>query len=218
MALLAVLGGAMAAGAAEDSERLVELLGAMSSYRAEFEQVVVGESGEVLQTSTGVMHLERPGKLRWRVDEPYPQLVVGNGEHVWIYDPDLLQVTVQPFASTVEGTPAVFLTDIARLEEDFRVETDGEADTADRHFVLRPRNPDPSSLFRRVTLTFSMDGVLIGLEVVDQLEQLTRMAFRDGELNPVLDSDLFEFDVPEGIDVIGNLPDSKGSGGVGTAP
>ncbi len=193
----------------EDSDQLAQLLGAMSSYRAEFEQVVLGQLGDVVQTATGTMHIERPGRLRWDVDEPYPQLVVADGDRVWIYDPDLEQVTVQPFASTVAGTPAMFLTDTARLDESFRVAADPTAGQADRRFVLAPRNPDPSSLFRTVTLTFSPDGLLTGLEVVDQLDQVTRMVFRHGRLNPVLDSELFEFEVPEGVDVIGNLPNDE---------
>lgn len=196
-----------ASPAAEDGERLAALLDSMSTYRADFEQVVASQFGEVLQTATGTMHLERPGRLRWRVDEPYPQLVVADGEHVWIYDPDLEQVTVQPFEDTVEGTPAMFLTDTAKLRENFRVQMDSSAEQSVRRFVLSPRDPESRSLFRTITLTFSADGLLTQLDIVDDLDQKTAMAFRHGQANPVLESGLFEFEVPEGVDVIGNIPD-----------
>ena len=192
---------------AADGERLAALLDAMSSYRADFEQTVASQFGEVLQTATGTMHLERPGRLRWRVDEPYPQLVVADGEHVWIYDPDLEQVTVRPFEETVEGTPAMFLTDTGMLEQNFRVRLDSPTGESVKRFVLSPRDPQSRSLFRTITLTFSAEGLLTQLDIVDDLDQKTRMVFRHGQANPVLESGLFEFEVPAGVDVIGNIPD-----------
>ena len=204
--LVATMGGFGAHGD-EDARELEGLLGSMSSYRGDFEQVVAGQYGEVLQTSTGTIHIERPRKLRWQVDEPYPQLVVADGSHVWVFDPDLEQVTVHRFDETVEGTPAMFLTDTALLDENFLVGTADAMDGSERRFTLAPRDPDSSSLFRTVTLAFSSEGLLAGLEIVDHLEQRASMSVRNGELNPVLESELFQFDVPEGVDVIGNLPD-----------
>lgn len=195
-------------GADEASEGLGRLLDSMTSYRAEFEQTVTGRFGEVLQTATGTMHLKRPGRLRWNVDEPYPQLVVADGDYVWVYDPDLEQATVQPFADTVQGTPAMVLTDTAALEDQFLVEATPRGDDASTRFVLTPRETAGSDpLFRKVTLSFSPDGLLTALDVVDHLEQETRMAFLGGELNPVLESGLFRFEPPDGVDVIGNHPD-----------
>lgn len=189
-----------------DSQTLAALLDSMASFRADFEQVVTNQFGEVLQTATGTMHLERPGRLRWHVDEPYPQLLVADGEYVWIFDPDLEQVTVQLFEETVEGTPMMFLTDSAMLEENFRVRMKSATEDSEKRFALSPRDPESTFLFREITLTFSVHGPLTGLDIVDDLDQKTAMVFRHGEVNPVLESGLFEFEVPAGVDVIGNLP------------
>ncbi|MDE0038128.1 MAG: outer membrane lipoprotein chaperone LolA [Gammaproteobacteria bacterium] len=191
----------------EDSQALAALLDSMVSYRADFEQVVTGQFGEVLQTATGTMHLERPGRLRWDVDEPYPQLVVADGELVWVYDPDLEQVTVQLFEETVEGSPMMVLTDTSMLETSFRVRMTSTMEESEQRFALTPRNPESTSLFREITLSFSTGGSLTGFEVVDDLDQKTAVVFRHGQVNPVLESGLFEFEVPAGVDVIGNLPD-----------
>ncbi|MDE0444948.1 MAG: outer membrane lipoprotein chaperone LolA [Gammaproteobacteria bacterium] len=191
----------------EDSQALAALLDSMVSYRADFEQVVTGQFGEVLQTATGTMHLERPGRLRWDVDEPYPQLVVADGELVWVYDPDLEQVTVQLFDETVEGSPMMVLTDTSMLETSFRVRMTSTMEESEQRFALTPRNPESTSLFREITLSFSTGGSLTGFEVVDDLDQKTAVVFRHGQVNPVLESGLFEFEVPAGVDVIGNLPD-----------
>ncbi|MDE0192454.1 MAG: outer membrane lipoprotein chaperone LolA [Gammaproteobacteria bacterium] len=191
----------------EDSQTLAAVLDSMVSYRADFEQVVTGQFGEVLQTATGTMHLERPGRLRWHVDEPYPQLVVADGEHVWVYDPDLEQVTVQLFEETVQGTPMMFLTDAATLKENFRVRMTSTMEESSQRFALSPRDRESASLFREITLTLSAAGLLTGLDIVDDLDQKTSVVFRRGEVNPVLESGLFEFEVPVGVDVIGNIPD-----------
>lgn len=191
----------------EDSRTLAALLDSMVSYRADFEQVVTGQFGEVLQTATGTMHLERPGRLRWQVDEPYPQLVVADGEYVWVYDPDLEQVTVQLFEETVQGTPMMFLTDATTLKENFQVRMTSTMEESSQRFALFPRDPESTSLFREITLTLSAVGLLTGLDIVDDLDQKTAVVFRRGEANPVLESALFEFEVPAGVDVIGNLPD-----------
>ena len=195
------------AAADEDTQTLAALLDSMVSYRADFEQVVTGQFGEVLQRATGTMHLERPGRLRWHVDEPYPQLVVADGRHVWVYDPDLEQVTVQLYEETVQGTPMMFLTDPAMLKENFQVRMTSTMEESSQRFALSPRDPESTSLFREMTLTFSAAGPLTGIDIVDDLEQRTALVFRRGEINPVLESGLFEFEVPAGVDVIGNLPD-----------
>ena len=204
LVLIGAVGGAAADG---DSRALAALLDAMSSYRADFEQTVTSQFGEVLQTATGTMHLERPGRLRWAVDEPYPQLVVSDGEYVWVYDPDLEQVTVQLFEETVQGTPMMFLTDAAMLDRNFRVRMKPATEESDQRFSLTPRDPESTSLFREIRLTFRAGGPLTGLDIVDDLDQKTAMVFRHGEVDPVLESGLFEFEVPEGVDVIGNYPD-----------
>ena len=63
--------------------------------RTPFTQTVVDKSGRTVQQSRGELVLSRPGKFRWSVDKPYRQLVVGDGDRVWIYDEDLNQVVVR---------------------------------------------------------------------------------------------------------------------------
>jgi len=224
---LIVLGAARCAVGAESTVELERMLNEMTSFRAEFEQTIWthhSHHGQILQTSTGRMYLERPGLLRWEVDDPYPQVVIADGDSVWIYDPDLEQVTVQPLDETVRGSPAVFLTGpTANLKEHFvveRLEQTGEAPGENIRFVLVPLGDEATgssaargagddggaSLFRSITLTLTAEGVLEGIDVVDHVDQATRVVFTSAERNPVLESTLFDFEVPEGVDVLGKLP------------
>lgn len=199
------LSHASALFASEDSARLAGLLADTSAYRADFEQVVMNRFGETLQTSTGRMHLQRPGRLRWEVNDPYPQLVLADGNSLWVYDPDLEQASVRPLAAAIEGSPAVFLTGMTDdVASHFEVRRAEPAVPGGLCFVLAPK--DQTSVLQDATLTFSAEGVLVGLDIVDHLGQTTRIGFKAAELNPVLESTLFEFEVPQGIDIIGDVP------------
>ena len=201
--LVVALLAAMPASAEDDAPRLAQLLDGIATFAAEFEQTVTSRFGDVLQVATGRMHLKRPLRLRWEVDEPYPQLVVTNGETLWVYDPDLLQVTVQPLAEALSGSPAVFLTGtVADLRRDFHVVATEPPEPGGDRFELTPT--DPNATFGTLVLTFAAAGGLTGIDIADHLEQFTRVSFTTLETAPVLESGLFEFTVPDGVDVIGD--------------
>ena len=190
---------------ADESSRLEALLAGVASFQAKFEQTVLNRFGDALQTTTGSMHLQRPGRLRWEVDDPYAQLLLADGESLWIFDPDLEQVTVQPLAEAIEGSPATLLTGLASdVAPHFAVRTAQPPASGGARFVLAPR--DDTSIFRDATLTFSPDGVLAALDIVDHLDQVTHIAFGEAMVNPVLDPKLFEFEAPAGVEIVGDVP------------
>lgn len=212
---------AAASSHADDAARLTALLDDLDSFRARFEQVVVDRFGETLQVVTGTMQWQRPHRLRWEVDEPYPQLVLADGDSLWVFDPDLEQVSVQPLAAAIEGTPASFLAGAAEtLGRQFDVSAEageggeggegaeaGEGkEQAEVRFVLTPR--DEGSVFRDLTLAFAPAGVMTRLDIADHLGAYTRTKFTDAVKNPALADSLFAFEIPEGVDVIGDPPAS----------
>ncbi len=191
---------------ADDGAQLAALLDRMVSFRAGFEQVVTSRFGEALQNTTGQMHLRRPNQLRWEVDEPYPQLVLADGQSLWVFDPDLNQASVQPLAAAIAGSPAMFLAGTAAdLASHFVVRAVEPPATGGFRFRLEPR--DSESVFRELMLSFSTAGVLTGLDIADHLDQFTRIVFTGMELNPTLEPGLFKFQAPEGVDIIEAAPD-----------
>lgn len=204
-ALVALLVVGVSAHAAQPSDRLRALLEPMARFGAEFEQVVVGANGRTLQLARGTVHVERPGRLRWEVVAPYPQLIVSDGMDLIVFDPDLEQATVRPLADAPRDTPGRLLTgELDELERLFDVADDsptagaGDEDQGDG-FVLRPRGED--SLFDHIRLEFR-GPMLAGIDIVDHLDQLTRVRFRNQSLSPALDPGLFELVIPDGVDVL----------------
>ena len=94
---------------ADGIERLKEFFRSTTSMRALFHQTVVDSKGRKVQEVDGSMQLQRPGKFHWDYYKPYLQLIVGDGEKVWLYDPELNQVTVRALDKALGSSPAALL-------------------------------------------------------------------------------------------------------------
>ncbi len=177
---------------------LNRLLSGLESFSADFEQLVLDNSGSRMQSSTGHVDLQRPGKFRWTTEEPFPQLLVSDGQQLWLYDEDLEQVTVQTVDKQLSNTPALLLSgDLSKLQESFVIA--GPASGDDGIYRLTP--VDKNALFTVMRMMFTA-GVLIEMQLEDNLGQQTSVVFAERKLNPELDAAMFTFTVPEGVDVI----------------
>lgn len=209
-AAFTVLVAAAAVAAAEDDPGLAlvdRFVNDVGTLTGEFEQRLIDASGELLEVSSGRLYIERPGRFRWVYDEPYEQWLVADGRNIWNYDVDLAQVTVKPQAEALANTPALLLGGAESAMDEF--EYDGSYRTAGLVWA-RLRPVDTSSGFRQVELAFS-DGVLVRMVFLDNLEQTTLVTLHDVELNQPIDAAVFEFSMPEGVDVVGTpvLADSE---------
>src|SRR6185369_16836028 len=67
------------------------------SGRAEFTQVVTGPAKEGQagrsKTSTGTFEFTRPNRFRFDYKKPFEQVIVADGQTLWLFDVDLNQVT-----------------------------------------------------------------------------------------------------------------------------
>ena len=196
--LLAALGLPLLAHAGA-VDALRQFLDGTRSFRAEFSQSVLPKSGRKAQHSAGRLAFQKPGKFRWEVERPYPQLMVGDGEKFWIYDPELKQVTVKKMGKTLGATPAALLAGegSASLEKNFTLAEGGEKDGLE-WAEATPRSAD--SGFEKVRLGFAGDN-LRAMELLDSFGQTTALIFNRVERNPSLAPGLFRFTPPPGADV-----------------
>lgn len=187
-----------AALASEGADRLTSLLEPLETLEARFEQLILDGSGERLQQANGQMWLSRPGKFRWEVAAPYQQEVISDGSEVYLYDPDLEQVTVQALDQRVTHTPALLLSGSAReLTDSYEVTRHQEG--GGESFRLVPRSPD--TLFEELQMTFRGEQ-LAALQMIDSTGQETVIEFSDVRTNHAIDDRRFAFQIPEGADVI----------------
>lgn len=165
-----------------------------------FTQKVFDERGKLKESSSGRVALSRPDRFRWEYLKPYPQLVIADGDRVWVHDPDLEQATVRKQGAEENNSPLAALLDPAQREERFDIAEDGTADGLE-WLRLRPRNADDAS-FKSARLGFR-DGSLVRMQVTDALGQRTDIAFSDWKRNPRFAATTFRFTPPAGTDVIG---------------
>lgn len=182
----------------EAIEVLQRRLDAMQSMQADFEQRMYNTKQELTQSSSGQFSLLRPGRFRWDYLAPFEQTIVADGERLWIYDADLEQVTVRRMDAGLGSTPAMLLSGVADVSEAYSVSSRYAAEGVD-WLELEPRAAD--SDFGRVRLGF-IAGQLTVMDLVDSLGQTTRILFSAIRQNPDLGDELFEFETPEGADVI----------------
>lgn len=200
MPLLMVLAGSVQATTATiDAARasLEVFLSDLSTYSADFSQTLVDETGFIVQETTGRLELSLPDRLRWEVDEPFPQVIVADGVELWIHDPELRQATVQRLAEAQDSLPLVVLTRPERIDERFAMQAE-ETRQGYRLFLLPL---DAGADFSRLTLELSADAELLGLEFLDVFEQTTRVVLHHALRNPPVDPGRFVLDLPQGTDI-----------------
>ena len=181
-------------------ERLRAFVHDTQTASASFAQTVMDKNGRIKQEASGEFAISRPGKFRWSVDKPYKQLLVGDGERVWIYDPDLNQVVKRKNDQALGSTPAALLAGKDDVERAFDWHDLPAADGLE-WLGATPKNKD--SAFSEIRLGFNAGG-LTALEVYDNFGQRTLIRFGKLERNPKLPSDLFVFNPPPGADVVGD--------------
>lgn len=180
-------------------DQLHDFLKNTKTLKAEFAQAVIAKNGRKPQQSSGIVAISRPGKLRWEIQKPYPQLVVGDGEKIWIHDPELQQVTVRKAGQAIGGSPAALLSGSNDLEKNFILKEAGEAEGM-AWVEATPKASD--SGFEKVRLGFA-GPELRAMELLDSFGQTTLIRFSKVERNPALPAATFKFTAPAGADVVG---------------
>ena len=139
-----------------------------------------------------------PAVSRWDYSDP-KQLIVSDGERLWLYDPELQQATVRKVKDTLSQTPAMLLAGQSKVTDGFTVSAAGR-DGEIEWVRLVPKQNDTD--FKELKLGF-VGGNLRRMEFADKLGQLTRVELTKIERNARLPDSLFQFVAPPGVDVIG---------------
>ena len=181
-------------------ERLRAFIRDTQLAKTSFTQTVTDRTGRVVQRSNGDFALSRPGRFRWTVDKPYKQVVVGDGERVWIYDEDLNQVVVRKAGDAIGSTPAALLAGRDSVERAFQWK---ELPAAGGLEWLSATPISKDAAFAEIRLGFDAN-TLAALELSDAFGQKTVVRFGPLDRNPALSGDLFRFAPPKGASVIGD--------------
>ncbi len=172
------------------------------TLQAKFEQRVVDETGMTLDAASGTVYLSRPGKFRWdynAVDSEQGQQLVADGKSIFLYDPDLEQVTQRSMVDAINQVPSLLLVqDGAALDTFFAISDIGLTDGLS-WVALKPKSEDAA--YQQLILGFD-SGALNVIQLVDGLGNETRLKLSQVVTNKVIPAGTFEFDLPPGVDLL----------------
>ena len=188
---------AACAAHADAVDTLREFVRDVKSGQATFTQVVTSADGVRKKASSGAFEFTRPNRFRFDYTKPFEQLIVADGNKVWIYDKDLNQASSRRIAQAIGSTPAALLAG-ASLEPEFALSP--EPDREGLAWALAtPRAKDGA--FQAMRVGFR-GKVLAAVEITDSFGQRSRLDFQRFVPNAELTADRFRFVPPAGADVI----------------
>jgi outer membrane lipoprotein carrier protein len=164
-----------------------------------FTQQVFDANGKKKESSSGRVAMSAPRLFRWEYAKPFEQLIVADGKTVWVYDPDLKQVTKRGQGVEEQSSPLAALIDPTRLDKEFLVKELPAADGL-QWIELRPRN-EANASFDNARLGFA-NGSLARMRIVDPLGQRTELQFTQWKRNPAFARGTFTYAPPKGVDVV----------------
>ena len=194
--LLALSTIALAAPSGE--ARLKDYLKGLNTLTSEFRQYTLSADGGRMIESEGTFYLQRPGRFRWEYRAPMEQVIVADGDRVWLHDIELDQISHQSQSSALDGTPAQLLASNEPIDRHFEIVTWDPGDGRD-WVELQPKKADGQ--VTRIRIGF-IGEALDTLLMEDSFGQITRFSFLDTKRNPKLDAKLFKLDRPIGGDFL----------------
>jgi outer membrane lipoprotein carrier protein len=196
----ALSAAALHAHAASSVEQLRNFLTQTQRAQGEFTQRVAGKGPRTgsVQTSSGAFQFQRPGKFRWTYRAPYEQVIVGDGEKLFLYDKDLNQVTVKKLAAALPASPASILFGSNQFERDFEVSDGGVRDGL-AWVLAKPRSRDTT--FETIEIGFR-DNLPAAMVLKDSFGQTTSLVFSKLARDVAPSADAFRFVPPQGADVL----------------
>lgn len=175
---------------------------AMRSFRGRFEQENRRTDGRVVKARGKIAYL-KPGRMRWEYEPPNEQLLVTDGKTMWLHDPILDNVTVQPLADLTQGTPLAFLLGAGNLNADFRCRPFTQPPPKDglAYVELVPRKPIPTLAY--IQLGADPDTAQIAaLRMVDKQGNSRWVRFSQLRIDLPLSASQFTFEVTPEMEVI----------------
>lgn len=189
---LLLVSGLAQAGAVEQLNRFIQT----KTLSTSFAQTNV--TGKKTINSKGVLSISRPNQFRWEYHQPDPQLIVGDGKNLWIFDQDLNQVSIKNQKATLGSTPAAILAGNNTVSQFYNI-TEKGSNKGLEWLEAKPKSQDQS--FASIRMGFA-DGDLKAMELTDFTGQITTIQFNEWKKNVAFAAKEFEFTPPQGADIL----------------
>lgn len=180
----------------------VEKVYTAAGFSADFIQVSTIKAMEITDSASGKLSMKYPGKMRWIYQTPEEQIIVSDGEHLWIYRPQDNQVLRGQAATFFgDGKGAGFLSDIRKIRDDFSITLEDIRFGEFYSLVMVPRQKTWDLV--RINLLVSKQNYRITqVYTYNAYEDVTRIEFSNLVFNGAMEPSLFEFKMPDNVDIL----------------
>jgi len=182
--------------------RLEKLLRNTKSIKANFTQTVISKSRDQAAHAQGILYIKRPKYFRWDYQAPYKQSIIADGKRVWVWEPDIEQVSTMMQDAALKNTPAVALMGGEKLDKQFKIK-----DLKRRHGLdwvqLIPK--EKGGQFTLITLGLDSKGLKL-MEMESKSGQVSRFHFTEIVNNAKISKSKFKFTPPASYSNYINLP------------
>lgn len=184
-------------------EKLQNNYSSMKDYQAYFVQEAKIKGYPRKQESSGEVYFKKGGKMRWNYDKPEVQEIVTDGTTLWMYTPSLNQVMEAGFSMTNQSRVAqAFLSGMGSIRDDFDL-SGGELDETGINYRLMLKPKDVTEKIKSLELTIDSKTFYIKRSrMTDIYDNVTVVSLSDFKINSGLVDSLFDFIVPQGVEVV----------------
>ncbi len=175
------------------------ILDGMKNFKANFEQSVFDESGQLLEETEGLVTFKMPNYFKWLYKKPHKNQIISDGQEIYIYDPDLAQVIISKINLNDGNNPAVIFME-KNIESSFNV----NLITVDDDIWYRCTPKSDKTGYENIDLLFNDNRTLKSMLVTDFLKNKIIINFDFIENNLKIDDAFFMFNFPENVEVIKN--------------
>jgi len=183
---------------ASPADELSILLKKTIAFSGQFSQSVYDNKSQLIEEANGKVVFKKPHFFKWIYQEPHQNQIIGDGETVYIYDPDLSQVIMSKFSQSKSNNPAnIFF--LNNIEESFKVTKILIEDETWYRCESKSKDID----YQSIEISFNEDKIQ-GMRVIDGLQNKIIINFVNISQNPNIDEASFLFNVPDNVEVIKN--------------
>ncbi len=164
--------------------------------------------GRPPRTESGNLYLRKPRRMRWEYDTPAGKVFLSDGKDVYFYSPTAHRVEKMPLKESGDlRTPLAFLMGRLDLRRDFR-EFRSRPQGGNLHVIALPNSK--KSPYEHVVFVVTPEFRIEELVIRSEDGSVMEFEFSAEKVNPPLDADVFQFEVPEGAEFVELSGDEAG--------
>lgn len=204
LAALCLSSQALAADVAALADKVQKQYQSITSFSADFTQVLTNAASKERETRTGGLVFAQPALIRWETRTPESELLVVGKDVVW----NVFAAEKTAYRYSVEDvlgskTMLRFLSGKGNLRQDFHVSQEPEAPEGQARLKLVPREAEPGLVLATAWVDLKTN-MLARIVIEDFYGNLNDVTLDNLKTNPSLSKELFQYAPPKDFTILDN--------------